>query len=47
VDDQLFFVADGLVMGTIMAECDGHRGWITPWPSRQRIAAGIIIGSQK
>lgn len=30
VDDGLFFVAltDGVVLGTVMAGYDGHRGWI-------------------
>lgn len=49
VDDQLFFVAlaDNVVVGTIMAGYDGHRGWIysvavSPSHRRQGIGSRLV-----
>ena len=49
VDDQLFFVAmiGDVVVGTIMAGYDGHRGWIysvavSPSHRNQGIGSGLV-----
>ena len=52
-DDGLFFVAvaDGQVIGTVMAGYDGHRGWIysvavSPAHQRQGIGSKLIIHAE-
>ena len=53
-DDQLFFVgvAGGMVVGTIMAGYDGHRGWIysvavSPAHRRQGIGSLLISHAER
>jgi len=54
VDDQLFFVAvaDGAVIGTVMAGYDGHRGWIysvavAPTHRRQGTGARLVKHAER
>lgn len=54
VADGLLFVAiaDGQVVGTIMAGYDGHRGWIYslavhPGRRRQRIGSGLLAHAER
>jgi ribosomal protein S18 acetylase RimI-like enzyme len=54
VGDGLFFVAmaDGAIVGTIMAGYDGHRGWIyslavSPSHRRQRIGSRLVLAAEQ
>lgn len=54
VDDGLFFVAvvDGVVVGTIMAGYDGHRGWlyslaVTPDRRHQGLGSALVQHAER